>query len=344
MNYHLLAREAQPVGAGLYDVVREKGNSNLLAAYTQFTARPSASVTLNVGVNAQFFTLNNSYAIEPRFHFRHQLSPTHAWALSYGLHSRLERLNYYFVENSRGERSNHGLDFTKAHHFVLGYEWQVSPFARLQVEAYYQHLFDVPVIADSSFSLLNQLGDQLFSGPLENTGLGRNYGLELTFNRRLSEGYYYMATASVFRSRYRGGDRVWRDTRYNRNYALNFLVGKEWGMGRNKQNVLGVNARVGYQGGDRYSPVRTVASIAQQAVVYDETAAFSLQYPAAFTAHFTASYRINKKKTSHEIALKILNLTQYEEYVGHRYNYQAHQVDVQREPVIIPNLSYRIDF
>jgi hypothetical protein len=114
----------------------------------------------------------------------------------------------------------------------------------LKVEAYYQHLFNVPVIANSSFSMINQQNDWFFNGKLQNNGTGKNYGMDITFEKYLSQGYYYMITASLFNSQYKGGDNVWRDTRYNRNFALNFLIGKEWQMGKNKQNILGLNARL----------------------------------------------------------------------------------------------------
>src|SRR5690606_3500731 len=99
-----------------------------------------------------------------------------------------------------------------------------------------------------------------------------------------------------------------------------------------------------YQGGDRYSPINTAASIANESVVFDETNAFSQQYPSAFTSHFTASYKLNKQKVAHEFALKVINLTQYKEYLGFKYNYQTRMVDTDREAIFIPNISYRIEF
>ncbi len=343
MQYDMDIRQAPRPGDPMQAVVDETGSSNLLAAYTHFSFRPAAALTMHAGLNASLFTLNNRLSIEPRLGIRYQVTPRQSLALAYGLHSRLERLNYYFVQDPQGRDLNKELDFTKAHHLVLGYDLRTSATGSLKAELYYQHLFDVPVVADSSFSLLNQQTYQFDYAQLENTGLGRNVGFELTYNRGFASGYYYMANASIFSSTYRGGDQVWRDTRYNRNFAFNLLMGKEWDLGRRKHNLLGVNGRISYQGGDRYSPVSPVSIPAQQ-VIYDETNAFSEQYPAALTAHLTVSYRINKKKTSQEISLKILNLTQFEEYVGHRYNYQTRQVEVQREPVVIPNLSYRIDF
>lgn len=100
------------------------------------------------------------------------------------------------------------------------------------------------------------------------------------------------------------GDDVWRSTRFNRNYVFNFLIGKEWQMGKNNQNTLSLNTRFSYQGGNRYSPVNEAASQITKDVVYDETDAFELQAKPGLNVHFTASYKVNKKKSSREIALK----------------------------------------
>jgi hypothetical protein len=157
-------------------------------------------------------------------------------------------------------------------------------------------------------------------------------------------GYYYMATVSLFNSRYKGADNVWRDTRYNKNFAFNFLIGKEWLLGKNKNKILSLNARMNYQGGDHYSPINTALSIVRQDVVFDETKAWSQQFSPAFVTHFTASYKLNKRKTTHESALKIINLTQFKEYLGFRYNHQSQTVDMDREATFIPNISYKIEF
>ena len=71
----------------------------------------------------------------------------------------------------------------------------------------------------------------------------------------MKNGFYYMITGSLFKSKYRGGDRIWRNTRLDKSYLVNLLAGKEWMVGRLKQNVLSVNGRLFFQGGGRYTPV-----------------------------------------------------------------------------------------
>ncbi len=343
LKYDMLLKDAgeKPVIQTLTD---ESGFSSLIAAYTNSSFSLSNNWMLNLGLTSQLFTLNNHYTIEPRAGLKWQFATNQSLGLAYGLHSRLEMLNYYFTKSETGEQINKDLDFTKAHHLVLSYNWDIGGSYNLKIEPYIQYLYDVPVIADSTFSFVNLQGEWFIKDKLVNSGEGLNYGVDLTFEKYISQGYYYLVTASVFNAKYKGGNDTWYNSRYNRNYAFNLLIGKEWMMVKSKQNRLSANTRLMYQGGDRYSPINESQSIIGQDVIYDENQAFSKQLPAAFIAHTSVSYKINKHKKSHEFALKIINLTGYKDFYGHRYNFFTHGVDENKESIVIPNISYKIEF
>lgn len=343
LKYNLLLKEAthqQPMST----IIDESGFSSLLSTYTNSSLQFSDRWTLNLGINTQLFTLNNNYTIEPRAALSWKFKPNQSLALSYGLHSRLEMLNYYFTRSKEGELINKNMDFTKAHHIVLSYDLNVGNNYHVKIEPYFQQLYNVPIISDSTFSFINLQNDWFITNKLSNKGKGVNYGIDITFERYMSEGYYYMLTASLFDSHYKAGDNKWRNTRYNRNFVFNVLAGKEWMVGRSKQNMFNANIRLSYQGGDRYSPINLDASQKEEDAIYDENKAFSKQLSPAFLLHFNVSYKINKKNLSHELAIKVLNATNYKDYQGYRYNFKTYLVDPEREAVIIPNISYKIEF
>ncbi|SRX76169.1 TonB-dependent receptor [Aequorivita antarctica] len=346
MMYDLLLNKSFSENSPPKEIVNSNGFSSLLSAYSSSTIKLTDKLLMNVGINGQIFTLNNHYTLEPRLGIKYQLSQKQSLGLGYGLHSRLENINYYFNNSliTDEKQVNKNLDFTKSNHFVFSYDWNVSELIHLKIEPYYQQLFSVPVITNSSFSFLNLQSDWFFSEKLQNTGIGRNYGVDFTFEKYMSKEYYYMLTGSLFESKYKGGDGVWRDTRYNRNYVFNFLIGKEWQIGKSNQNILSINTRVTYQGGNRYSPINNLVSNSSKDVVFDESKAFSKQFDPALNVHFTASYRINKSKNSQEIALKIINLTRQPDYNGFKYNLIENRVDVDKPAIIIPNLTYKIEF
>lgn len=324
-----------------------KGNTNLISAYTSSLFNINDRISATLGMNGQFLTLNNSWTIEPRASIKWQASARSSFGLAYGLHSRMEKMDVYFVKTKAtgNQLVNKDLDFTKTHHVSLSYNYKISDDMNLKVEPYFQYLYDVPVIADSSYSVLNR-STFYVEDALVNRGKGRNYGVDVTFEKYMTKGLYYMVTASVFNSEYSGGDGVWHNTKFNRNFVINGLVGKEWMMGRNKQDVLSVNLKLTLQGGDRYSPVDEVATLAHPDLKtqYDETKAYSKQLSPMFLANYTISYRMNRNKVSHEFAVKGMNATGYEEYFGHEYNLKTNVIEPRRMKNAIFNVTYRLDF
>jgi CarboxypepD_reg-like domain len=346
MNYTILLNKAFAVGQTPVELVNTSGNTFLLSAFSSSSYTLTEKLVMNVGINAQYFTLNGRYTVEPRLGLRRTLGQKHSAGLAYGLHSRLENLPFYFNNSlTSGQTAvNKNLDFTKAHHMVLSYDYNFSELVHLKIEPYFQWLYNVPVIADSSFSMINLQTDWFFAEKLENTGEGRNMGIDITLEKYISKGYYFMFTASVFDATYKGGDGVWRNSRFNRNYVFNVLGGKEWQTGKNKQNTFSLNARISYQGGNRYSPVDVNATMASREVKYDERSAYSLQAPAGLNIHFTTSYKINKARNTQEFAFKIINLSGQSDFYGNKYNLRNNTIDIDETVVILPNLSYKIQF
>jgi len=324
---------------------KSKGSTMYYSAFSQSAVRLTNELTLNLGLNLQYFQLNKNWSLEPRAAIKWQALPKHSFGLAYGKHTRHEKVDYYFVTTPEsGDRPvNKDLDLSKAHHIVLSYDWNINGNTHLKVEPYFQYLYDIPVARDSSFSIINHQ-DWFLNIPLVNEGKGRNYGVDITLERYLSKGFYYLITTSLFESKYRGGDGVWRDTRLNRNYLINLLGGKEWLVGKNKQNVVSLNVRFSLQGGDRYTPPLEEASVTGEKVVYDEDNAFSKQLDPAFMTDFTISYTINRKKLAHGFALKMINLTGHKEFNGFFYNYRNRETEMYRSSVVMPNISYKIEF
>ena len=347
MFYNMDLKLAPFIDQPLELISKGDGNTSLLSAYNSSSWGMSDQLSLNFGLYGQLLTLNNRWTLEPRAGLKYQANAKTSFALAYGMYSRMEKLDVYFVKTqSTGDESvNKNLDFTKAHHLMLSFAYKMLNNMSLRVEPYVQFLYDVPVMRDSSFSVLNR--DEFFvENTLVNKGCGRNIGVDIIWERALSKGLYYMVTASLFDSRYRGGDGVWHNTRFNRKYVLNGLIGKEWMLGRNKQNILSVNLKMTLQGGERYAPIDVEATMAHpdKEVQYDETRAYSIQRSPMLIGNYTVSYRINKRRVSHEFAIKGINFTGAKEYIQHLYNIKTEKIEASEQKTELTNISYKIEF
>jgi len=121
------------------------GNSSLLQAYANWQIRANDRLTFNLGLHNQYYTLSQSNSIEPRFGLRYRTAPKSVFTLGAGLHSQLQPVVTYFIQDDNGQEANKSLDFSKAIHAVLGYEFQFAQNMRLKSEIYYQHLYSIPV-------------------------------------------------------------------------------------------------------------------------------------------------------------------------------------------------------
>ena len=312
--------------------------------FHQSKYRLAEDLTLNAGVHSQYFALNEQITLEPRASLSWNLDYDRTLSFGYGNHSQLEDMKIYQLTDLTGEQPNRDLKLSRAHHFVLSYDWVINENLRLKVEPYFQYLYDIPVIADSTFSMLNFEQDWFFNTALENTGKGRNYGIDVTLEKFFSDHFYYLLTGSLFESEYTGGDGIWRDSRFNRNYTFNALVGKEWEISGRKNKLIGFNARLNMMGGKHISPLDNEASIQLQEEVLNEADAFTNHEPATYQLDLTFTHRKNKPNHSSVWAIQLKNALGSKEFFGYRYNYQTLAMEKDESKIMVPSISYKIEF
>lgn len=325
--------------------VNDKGNTGLVQAFTQSIINLHERFMLSAGVNYSHFNLNSSSTFEPRFSLKYFLSERSAISAGYGNHSQYEDISVYLSQNKTSTgtitKPNINLKPGRANHFVLGYDLMLSKSLHLKVEGYYQDLYDIPVMRNSYYSMLNNPGCY-FNDSLVNTGTGKNIGLDITFEKIFDDNFYYLFTASIFSSKYKGGDGIERNGRYNSNYAFNFLLGKEFYT--ESRNVWGINLKASYNGGDYYIPVDLQQSINENREVLDYNRIYTENLKPFLYLDFTVNYRINYSKTSLVFIAQAKNILNSKTVLGYSYNNFSKTIDEQSELGLIPMLSVKYEF
>jgi CarboxypepD_reg-like domain len=288
------------------------GNTTLFQAYTQWKYKINNDLTLNTGLHFQYFNLNKQAVIEPRVGVNWQVKSNQTLSLGYGLHNQTQLYGFYFYKNPLTKiETNRDLKFTQSNQVVLGYDISFANNFRFKAETYYQYLNNVPVEQKlSSYSILNEAGSftiDNYRDSLVNTGSGRNYGLELTFEKFFDQNYYLLFTASFFDSKYKGSDGISRNTAYNGNFVVNALGGYELKLKHNL--TLLFNAKVTVAGGLPYTSIDSEASIANRKPIYNETEAYGLKNEIYIKPDIRGGLRKSfKNKTAIEVSFDLQNV------------------------------------
>ncbi len=349
LNYKLRSVDGNLVSTPK-ELVEGDGGGYLVQPYITGKYAITDQLSLNAGLHFTYFSMSGSQSLEPRASLQWDLSARQSLIFAYGLHSQLQLPGVYFyaatLPNGQVTNPNQSLGFTKAHHYVLSYTHLLGETANLRLETYYQSLFDVPISRNpnSTFSALN-LFEGFVNEPLVNEGTGRNYGVELTLEKSMTDSYYFLLSSSLYQSKYTVADGVQRNTRFNGNFAISATGGKEfpWNKG-DKKRVIGINLRGVYMGGQRTTPINVNASEQAQTTIFDDAQAFSNQLPAYFKIDFRLSLRKNKSNYTSELSLDLQNALNRENVAFQYYDALQDQVITKYQLGLIPILTYRIEF
>lgn len=348
-KHDFISQKYDYVDSVLNTRVDSEGRTNTIQAYSQARIAIGSRLFANVGVHSLTHSINGQTTLEPRAGITFQADPQHVVSFGYGLHSQQE---HYAVYMSRDPESanpetatNTDLRFLKAHHFVLSYVANLWYNHKLRIEGYYQHLFDVPVSATGTFSILNL--DELDElRTLVNEGTATNYGVDISFERYTTKGFYYLISTSLYNSTYTDASGTEHRSRYDNGYKFNFLAGKEWTIGKKKgsNKLMGLNLTFTALGGEVYSPIDLDASRLARETIYDETVPFTLQEDPLYIVDLTWTHTNHKERYTGTWAIQIKNVLQSAVPEYREYDALLDREILQAGASILPVFSYRIQF
>lgn len=326
--------------------MNENGNTDQTQAFVSWKYRITHKFSLVNGLHFLHLKLNNHYVIEPRSAIKWQMDPNQSLSFAFGMHSKTEPLQTYLDKiGADTVRQNQHIDFAKSLHYILSFDKSLTENLYLKVEAYYQHLYNVPVSADTSnnFSTLNTSSDYAFS-KLNNEGTGKNYGIEITIDKKFNKNYFFLITASLFESMYTAGDRIERNTMYNTNYVSNYILGKEFWLGTKKKNLISTSIRVNWTGGRRYTPIDLERSRLYNYEIKYKDQDYASKMPDYFRIDLQIGYTHNHPKFNSELRLDVQNVTNRKNVFDIYYDPLKKEIKQTYQLGFVPALTYRIEF
>jgi hypothetical protein len=336
-----------------YVTLREfDGQTFLFQPYIQHQWRLSERFQINSGIHYQLLSLEQQQILEPRIGGIFSATEKDKFTFGYGLHSQMQPIELYFLEQTTAGITtlpNRSLDFAKSHHFVIGYQRFFRWGIQAKIEAYYQSIYDIVVEKDSSvFSMANYGSAFVEDYPSSsiNNGTGRNYGLDITLEKFLDKGLYFLFTSSLYRSFYTPSNGIEYSTAFDGGFTFNALAGYAYKFKRAKkgQNILTFDFKVTRNGGGRYTPILLEESIAASAEIRDNSRAFSEQFRDYFRMDIRIGFKRIGKKITQEWALDMQNITDSDNIFFQEFNPNANGISTTYQTGRLPIPLYRIYF
>lgn len=282
------------------------------------------------------------FAPEPRLSITHLLAPQHRISAAAGWYSQLPA--HWLL--------NEDLTFQQAAKYSLAYSWQPNIRWNMKVEGFLQvtrrDYFSVDVF-DTGTSLVNlaEYTTTTFNSFLPNSE-GQNFGVEVSLEKRLDNGWFMMANATFLDSKYGYGPLSEQiSTRWDVGKIANLVLGKEWQKEKRpgKERTIGLNGRLVWMGGVREPEIDIVSSVASNTTVYYLGYGYSKQSPNYFRADLRVYWRKNLgNRRNSTFALDIQNLTARENVAYHFYDPYTVDIETKFQLTTIPNFSWRLDF
>lgn len=352
LGFGASGKEFQEPGKAIH--LDNQGSTHSLQAHLQLKQRVGERLTAMAGLHSFGFRINGEVTLEPRAGLRLDVHENQSLSFGAGIHSRAEPLSTYMAPVQLGDghiaQPNRDLKLGKSAQLVLGYQVRPSGLLRILAETYYQYHYHIPIgplgTGNAFLRYHSQMNETegIVLDSLTSAGTGESYGIELTTERSLSKGFYFMITTSLYRTVYTARDGKARPGRFSGGFAQNLLAGKEWQIGREKRHSIMAGAKLVAAGGNRFVPVNLEESVKLARTVREWEEGYSGRLPAYFRIDWKIGLTRNRRHSSATWSLDVQNTTNRRNALGDRFNPVSGQIEIISQAGLIPVLNYRLEF
>ena len=229
-----------------------------------FSERLGLSFGLRADGNSFTTDGNNLLStLSPRLSASYKLDEAQKWLVnaSVGRYYKIPPYTILGFQNNDQDFVNQDIDYTQSSHLVLGVEHLLTPASRISVEGFYKTYSNYPVSATDSVSLANLGADfeVLGNEPVVSVGLGRTYGVEFLYQKKLIRNTYAILAYTLFKSEYTAFDPdIYLPSTWDSRHLLTFTGGYQFGTNWE------VSGRVRFSGSTPFAPVDVAATNEQQ--------------------------------------------------------------------------------
>ncbi|MCH2045345.1 MAG: hypothetical protein MK212_14610, partial [Saprospiraceae bacterium] len=271
-----------------------------------------------------------------------------------GTYTQLLPMMLYTYNHSDPSRNYNRLFGVKSINTNLGYLFILAEDWRLKIDGYLQYYRNVPVDSlNPAHSFMNYGGveDWRPSPNMNSDGRALNFGGEISVEKFFSKGYYFNVAASYVNVAYWSQNSP--NTRYrsafDNTWVIHLFGGKEFRIGKKRQNRFSINAKIAFVEGQRVRPILEAESAnSLYFTIYDDTQGYRTQLPFNLRSDIKFTFLFNtskqKLKLSHRLNIEVINVSNYNNIYGHYYNHSIGRPAYYYNYPILPNIGYNLRF
>ena len=305
--------------------------------FVQHSVKPATSVTAIFGVRADWFSRSGRSTISPRASLAWEINPLTRLSASAGLFR--QTLPTLLLAQQPEKK----LDDLRSLHYIAGIERLLSADTRLTIEVYQKKSSHFPIAQDEpALFLVDEIiysyGFYQLHSDVSSSGQALSRGLEVTVQKKMAKNLYGLASATWFRTLYRGADRIWRDRIYDNRGIVAMEGGYRPGRGWD------LSLRWIYAGGAPYTPVDAAASALAHNTVYDTARINTERYPAYHSLNLRADRRFTFASSNLVAYLNVWNGYNRRNVAGYFWNEAERKVDTVFQFGLLPVIGLEYEF
>lgn len=308
--------------------------------YAEYLIDLSNSLKLDLGLAGSYWSNSESFIIEPQLALYYELGSNTNFSLRYQIRSQdfaqpVSEINQIQIQNN--------LPVTAIGHLVnLGVEKQINQASQFSSSLFYTNIQNAPIYSRTQFA--SQAFDAFSLPGVTYEGKERVYGLEVSYDRTISNALFLSANTTVYNSQVQAPKSGWKDARFNGGYIVNLSVGKEFEkVTESHQRTLGISGRVTVLGGLRDRIIDEVIS-QQTGTTFYPSIYYEQKLPTYFRPDLSIYLIKNKGKRTIRWSLDIQNVGNVHNTAYSYYDVVMQKVVDKQQLGIIPILSWRIGF
>ncbi|MBN1225142.1 MAG: TonB-dependent receptor, partial [Candidatus Aminicenantes bacterium] len=176
--------------------------------FCSYAFAPLRGLTATLGLRGDYFSYSRRFHLSPRFTIAYKLDG--GLTLKGGAGLYYQTLPLFLLSGGTANRENRD---PRAHHFVLGLDWNLEADIRVALDVYHKRYVNMPLAPDDlTYFVMDSGIDYGFYRAydvLYDSGTAAVSGVEMIAQKKLTRRFSGTVAASYFRSRFRDGYGVW---------------------------------------------------------------------------------------------------------------------------------------